>query len=167
MTINYFAYGSNLSSFRLLQRLPEAEVSGIATLEAHQLCWRKNGTDDSGKCDMAHTGNQGDVVYGVVYRMTLPEQEKLDEMASAGFGYERRNISIYRISGEKIDAFTYFALDIDHNKQPYHWYKEHVLRGAIEHEFPEDYVERIRATIAIEDQDLARHQREMSIYTTA
>ena len=164
MTINYFAYGSNLSSYRLLQRLPQAEVSCIATLDNHELSWRKNGADDSGKCDIEFTGNPEHVVYGVVYQMTLPEQEMLDEIESAGFGYERRDIIVATRQGNYIDAFTYFALDIVRHKQPYHWYREHVLRGAIEHDFPTEYIDRIRATATIDDQDQERHQREMSIY---
>ena len=164
MTINYFAYGSNLSSHRLLQRLPRAEVSCVATLDCHELCWRKNGRDNSGKCDIAYTDKAEAVVYGVVYRMTHSEQAILDEIESAGYGYERRNISVTMLAGKIVDAFTYFALDIDHHKQPFHWYKEHVLRGAIEHEFPQAYIDGIRATVSIDDVDRERHHRELSIY---
>ena len=139
-------------------------VCGVATLVQHQLCWRKNGGDNSGKCDIANTGNHDDVVYGVVYRMTVAEQATLDEIESSGFGYERRNISVIALAGGEIEAFTYYALDIDYFKQPYHWYKEHVLRGAIEHAFPPNYIDTIRATDSIGDPDLERHAREMSIY---
>ena len=112
MTTNYFAYGSNLSSYRLLQRLPQATVCGVATLVQHQLCWRKNGGDNSGKCDIAITGNPDDVVYGVVYRMTVAEQATLDEIESAGFGYERRDVSVISLAGGEIEAFTYYLYPI-------------------------------------------------------
>ena len=42
--------------------------------------------------------------------------------------------------------------------------EEHVLRGAIEHGLPPDYVEDIRATPSIDDHDDLRHRRELAIY---
>ena len=71
---------------------------------------------------------------------------------------------VMELDGEIIEAFTYFAIDIDHSQQPFHWYKEHVLRGALEHDFPEHYVESIRSTPSIDDHDRERHHRELSIY---
>jgi hypothetical protein len=167
MRVDYFAFGSNLSSQRLLQRIPDASVGGVAILSQHRLCWRKNGRDQSGKCDIEHTGAQHDLVYGVVYRMTLAEQEILDGIESAGFGYARKNVEVERLDGQRLEVFTYYALDIDHLKQPFHWYKEHVLRGAIEHGFPEHYIESIRSAPSIDDHDPDRHYRELSIYPEA
>lgn len=164
MKINYFAFGSNLSSPRLLQRLPQVTVSCVATFDQHRLCWRKNGGDRSGKCDMAFTGKLEDIVYGVVYRMTQADKRELDTIELAGYGYERRDVSVTTLAGESIEAFTYFALDIDHLQQPFHWYKEHVLRGAMEHALPPHYVEMIRAIPSIDDHDRERHSRELSIY---
>jgi len=164
MELNYFAFGSNLSSRRLIQRLPEVTVACVATLPRHLLCWRKNDRGQSGKCDIAYTGNHEDVVYGVVYRMTRDERLTLDSIESAGFGYERKNVRVTSAIGDMLEAFTYFALDIDHQQQPFHWYKEHVLRGALEHGFPQHYVEIIKATASIDDQDNERHHRELSIY---
>lgn len=167
MRLNYFAFGSNLSSPRLLQRLPTAEVHCVAILEAHRLCWRKNDRGQSGKCDIDHTGDHADLVYGVIYRVSPEDRFTLDEIESHGFGYQRREISVASLAGDVFDAFTYYALDIDHSQQPFHWYKEHVLRGALEHRFPAHYVEQIRATLSIDDHDEERQRREMSIYTGA
>lgn len=164
MKLNYFAFGSNLASRRLLQRIPEASVGCVATLGEHQLCWRKNDRGQSGKCDIDFTGVAQHLVYGVVYHMTATDKLELDRYECAGFGYDHKNIEVVGLQGERIDAFTYFALDIDHNQQPFHWYKEHVLRGALEHNFPLHYVEQIRATMSIDDHDSERHHRELSIY---
>ena len=164
MKINYFAFGSILSSPRLLQRIPRASKHCVARLDYHQLRWHKSGRDRSGKCDIFHTGDTGDLVYGVVYRVSHAEKLELDAYEGAGIGYERRDISVTALSGESIDVFTYFALEIDHLLQPYHWYKEHVLRGAIEHALPPHYVENIRAMSSVDDHDTQRHHRELSIY---
>jgi len=167
MKLNYFAFGSNLSSARLLQRLPLAEVSCVATLAGHRLCWRKNGRDQSGKCDIHQTGDADDLVYGVVYRVSPDEQIRLDEIETHGFGYERREVSVLNLNGGEIEVFTYYALDIDYTQQPFTWYKEHVLRGALEHGFPPHYVAEIRDTPSIDDHDAERQRREMSIYAEA
>ena len=164
MKINYFAFGSNLSSPRLLKRLPDASVFCVATLSQHQLCWRKNDSGQSGKCDIEFTGSTEDIVYGVVYLMTHAERLELDVYETAGFGYAQKEVSITTVDGEAIEAFTYYALDIDHTQQPFHWYKEHVLRGALEHEFPDHYIAHIKTTPSIDDHDNERHHRELSIY---
>jgi hypothetical protein len=164
MRLKYFAFGSNLSSPRLLQRLPGAEVHCVATLERHQLRWHKNSRDLSGKCDIVVTDDPRDIVYGVVYLMTQEESLELDRYETADFGYQRKQVEVAALHGETITAFTYFALDIDRNRQPYHWYKEHVLRGALEHGFPPHYVDDIRATASIDDHDEERHWRELAIY---
>ncbi len=164
MQLNYFAFGSNLSSPRLLFRLPAARVHCVATLTHHRLRWHKKGRDLSGKCAMDPTGDRADRVYGVVYQMTIDDRHALDRIEGHGIGYERREVRVLTLAGDGVEAFTYFATDIDHARQPYHWYKEHVLRGALEHGFPEHYVDEIRATNSIDDHDSARHLRELAIY---
>ena len=164
MILSYFAFGSNLASPRLLQRIPAAEVHCVATLKAHQLCWRKNDRGQSGKCDIDFTGDPLHQVYGVIYRMTPAEKLELDVYETTGFGYDHKTIEVITLQGDIVEAFTYYALDIDHGQQPFHWYKEHVLRGALEHDFPHHYVDQIRATPSIDDHDAERHRRELSIY---
>ena len=164
MKLNYFAFGSNLATPRLLQRIPEAGVGRVAILNEHRLCWRKNDQGQSGKCDIEHTGDADHLVYGVLYHMTEDEKRVLDRYECAGFGYDHKQVEVIDLDGGRIDAFTYFAIDIDHTQQPFHWYKEHVLRGALEHDFPAHYVESIRSTPSIDDHDRERHHRELSIY---
>ena len=164
MRVNYFAFGSNLSSPRLLERIPRASRHCVAVLHRHQLCWHKKGRDLSGKCNVVFTGDGGDAVYGVVYQMMIDEQFELDIYESDGVGYERRQVRVSAVHGASIHAFTYYALEIEAGRQPYHWYKEHVLRGAREHGLPEHYVDHIRKVPSIDDHDAERHRRELSIY---
>ena len=165
MQLNYFAFGSNLSSLRLQKRLPGVESHCVATLAGHRLCWHKNGRDQSGKCDIVPSAAPLDIVYGVIYRMTLDEGLELDRYECSDFGYARKDVEVLAIDGRSIEAFTYYALDINRSQQPFGWYKEHVLRGAIEHEFPTHYIDLIESTPATDDADVERHQRELSIYT--
>jgi uncharacterized protein YcnI len=96
--------------------------------------------------------------------MTVDDKLELDVYETAGFGYDHKTVEVTTLQGDSIEAFTYYALDIDHSQQPFHWYKEHVLRGALEHDFPHHYVEQIRTTPSIDDHDAERHRRELSIY---
>ena len=162
--INYFAFGSNLSSRRLLLRVPGAEFHCIATLAGHRLYWRKNDPGQSGKCDIEATGDPDDLVHGVVYRVSPDDRRSLDEIECRGFGYERREVRVVAPGGDSLEAFTYYAIGVDRPEQPFHWYKEHVLRGALEHGLPADYVATIRATPSIDDHDSERQARELSIY---
>ena len=165
MTIHYFAYGSNLASHRLLERLPNAIIDRVATLRDHRLCWRKNDAGQSGKCDIEFTGNCDDIVYGVLYLLTHEEKQNLDIYETHGFGYLDKIVKVTRDCGNTVKAITYYAIDIDDFQQPYHWYKEHVLRGAREHDFPKLYIEWIEQQESIDDTDVERVRRELLIYS--
>lgn len=164
MTIRYFAYGSNLATHRLLQRVPQAKLHDVAILRQHRLCFHKNDKGQSGKCDIQLTDDRNDIVYGVVYLISQDDKQTLDYYEGHGFGYLSKTIEITTLDGESIDALTYYAIDIDIIQRPYHWYKEHVLRGAREHGFPEEYIAMIEAQESIEDVDKERIQRELTIY---
>ena len=164
MTIHYFAYGSNLATHRLLARLPEAQLHEVAILKEHQLVWHKNDRGQSGKCDIKTTDNHADLVYGVIYQISPSDRETLDHIEGHGYGYLSKQVEVITLSGEPLQALTYYAIDIDTVQQPYHWYKEHVVRGAREHRFPAHYIAMIEAQESIHDQDEERVQRELAIY---
>lgn len=164
MTIHYFAYGSNLATHRLLQRIPDARLLQVALLREHRLCFHKNDSGQSGKCDIHATDDHNDIVYGVIYLISQADKETLDYYEGHGFGYLSKTIEITTLNGDRIEALTYYAIDIDVIQQPYHWYKEHVLRGAREHRLPVDYIAVIEAQESIDDTDHERVRRELAIY---
>jgi gamma-glutamylcyclotransferase len=164
MPIIYFAYGSNMASQRLLQRLPRAKYTGIARLAQHRLSFRKNDSGRSGKCDIELTGRVDDEVIGVIYEIGLEDKKTLDQIEGLGIGYDEKTVELRTDSGQTLFAVTYFAIDIDDRMVPYHWYKRHVLRGAIEHGLPQDYVDLIESTPSKADADDQRNLRELAIY---
>ena len=153
-----------MASYRLFQRLPEATLSGVAHLNQHQLNFRKNDSGQSGKCDIEATENPSDIVIGVIYQMTTEERSILDQFEGLGDGYNSKQVNVIDQKGKALSAFTYFAIDIDSSMKPYHWYKEHVLRGAIEHKFPQEYIQYIEGFESIADADQERSENELSIY---
>ena len=164
MPITYFAYGSNMASHRLLQRLPKARHIGLAILAQHRLSFRKNDAGLSGKCDIELTGRVDDEVIGVIYDISLEDKLLLDQIEGRGIGYDEKTVELRTVSGQTLFAITYFAIDIDKSMIPYHWYKQHVLRGAIEHNLPSDYIKQIEATPSKPDPDERRNLRELAIY---
>lgn len=160
----YFAYGSNLSKARISKRVPSVELVARGYLTGHLLCFHKVGRDGSGKCDAFHTGNDRDCVLGALYRIDPDHKAYLDKVEGLGNGYNEKKITVYAESGEKIEAFTYYATHIDDKVLPFHWYKGHVLIGAREHDFPEEYINTFLSVDSIDDPHSEREERELGIH---
>ena len=163
-TILYFSYGSNMSSRRLMERVPSAIFLSIATLKEHKLQFHKKSKDGSGKCDAEHTANRNDCVIGVVFAMSASDKKELDRKECLGFGYEEKTVKVMLENGNRIEASTYFTVETDATLNPYNWYKEHVLRGAKENNLPHDYISIIEKVESLPDPDMDRHEQEIAIY---
>lgn len=161
----YFSYGSNMSLPRLVKRVPSAQVIGIARLHGHELRFhKKSNKDGSAKCDIYFTGDEAHIVRGVVFKIDPKHKGALDTAEGLGYGYEEKTVELVTEGGDTIVAFTYYATLIDANLQPYHWYKEHVVRGAMGSGLPEDYIAILEQVVSVDDPDHERHEREMAIY---
>jgi len=163
--MRYFAYGSNLSTPRLRTRTPSARVLGVAVLVGHRLEFHKSGRDGSAKCDAFETGEPRDRVIGVVFDIEDAEKPGLDRAEDLGRGYGEKRVTVTSMEGGSMQVLAYCATRIDASLRPFHWYKEHVLRGAREHGLPEEYIARISAIESIDDPGAMRHERELAIYS--
>jgi gamma-glutamylcyclotransferase len=153
--ITIFAYGSNMRSSRLKARTPSATPLGIGQLKGHALRWHKAGSDGSGKCDVEHTGHDGDVVWGVLYTLDVAEKPALDKVEGLGIGYTEKCANI--VNGDEIiEAWLYVAIEIDASLIPHDWYKAFVVEGAREHGLPQDYVTALDSVVTKPDPDAAR-----------
>jgi hypothetical protein len=164
VTIKYFAYGSNMSLQRLLQRTPSARPLGRYSLPSHELRFHKIGRDGSGKCDAFHTGDPGSVVLGVLYHLAPDEKPLLDRVEGLGNGYRENSITVYSQLGQAEQCFSYFATHTDQSLAPYSWYKQHVLVGAWEADLPATYVSSIECVDASEDPDEHRDAEQRAIH---
>ena len=149
-SITIFAYGSNMFTERIRERVPSALRLSIGQLSGHTLRWHKRGQDGSGKCDAEVTKCDTDVVWGVVYVCRASEKLDLDIIEGLGMGYDEKEVEILTETNI-IKAFMYCATDKDPSLYPYHWYKAFVVNGAREHGLPQDYIERIEAVSSIPD----------------
>lgn len=163
--IYYLAYGSNMATARLQQRVPAAQRIGLVELPGHLLTFDNLSTKDgSGKCAALPTGHAEDLVLAVLYRLPRQEKATLDGYEGLGVEYRDAFVPIRLPDGAAAEALIYYASNLASGLRPYHWYKEHVLRGAQENELPNAYIERIRCCASIDDPQPERQQREMSIY---
>ena len=98
----YFAYGSNMSTPRLLNRVVSARAVAVACLPAHALRFHKRGRDGSAKCDAFYTGQDHDELHGVVYRIAAAEKPCLDECEGLGNGYDVKTVTVRGKNGTKL-----------------------------------------------------------------
>ncbi len=161
----YFAYGSNMAEARLQRRIPSASRIGVARLFGHQLTFHNASTKDgSAKCDALRTENPAQLIFGVLYRMDPAEKDILDRYEGLGVEYRDEVVPVVFEDGEQNEALIYYATNIEPTLYPYHWYKEHVVRGARENGFPEGYIRTIQSVVSIDDPDPLRPDIELSIY---
>ncbi len=161
----YFSYGSNLSSKRLHKRVHSAIAHSIATLKGHNLKFHKvSKKDGSAKCDALETGNPNSIVHGVVYILSESDKPDLDKYEGLNHGYGQKEVTVTLPDGSTIQAFTYYATVIDPDLKPFDWYMEHVIRGAIEHGLPYEYIQKLASIDLINDTNLERKDDELSIY---
>lgn len=154
-----------MSIKRLSGRVPSAKFVAVATLSKHILKFHKISTKDgSGKCDAFETGNQSDTLIGVVFDIAESEKTALDQKEGLHYGYEEKAVVVTSAEGESLTALTYYATNIDPSLKPYHWYKEHVTRGATENDLPKYYIEIVSSIESISDPKPKRHVEEMAIY---
>ncbi len=93
--VRYFAYGSNMLTARLRERVPSAAAIGIGRLVGHALRWdKRSGRDRSGKCDAEATGRQEDVVWGVLFELDPDEKLALDRAEGLGVGYLDKTVQV-------------------------------------------------------------------------
>ncbi len=160
----YFAYGSNMSVRRLVSRVPSARVVNRAQLIRHELKFHKASRDGSSKCDAAATDDPTCLIWGVVFEIARSEKPALDLKEGLGYGYNEKVVTVVTTAQSSLEAITYYATAIDPTLKPYHWYKEHVLRGANENQLPQQYIQQIEAVDSIEDPEWDRHTQELAIY---
>ena len=148
------------------RRCPTAEKKSNCKIKKHRLRFWKKSRDGSGKCYIEYTGNDEDVVYGVLFSIEEKDHRDLnyeEGARSQNSGYKEEKVSVITVDGE-VKAFTYTINGedkIDKTRKPYHWYKEQVVQGAIENDLPKEYIKTIEDVKSeIDDEDDRRVMNE-------
>jgi hypothetical protein len=132
-----------------LARCPSAETIAVGLVRGRRLAWCKRSGDGSGKCDLA-VGRDGDVAYGIIFKIEESERAALDKAEGLGRGYDLAEVEIAGEFGP-VRCLTYLATNTDDQLRPYDWYRNLVMAGALEHGLPGLYVKQIAAVPVIRD----------------
>jgi gamma-glutamylcyclotransferase len=157
-----FAYGSNMLTRRLRERVPSARPVVVAVLAGYELRWHKVSQDGSGKCDVVQVNAPQATVVGVIYEILASEKAQLDAAEGLGNGYAEKWVAL-KTEGGEVQAQTYYATNIKSSLVPYTWYKALVVAGAKEHGLPEEYVSAIEAIAAKADANASRAEKNFTI----
>lgn len=142
----YFAYGSNLCTRQMQHRCPGARVLGRACLRDH--------TVDFPRYSQARGGGvagvvpaQGGIVEGVLYALSAEALAVMDEFEGTQAGYYTRSVCIvHDAQGLPLEAWVYLATPTPAAPHlPTRHYRDTILRGAEEHQFPPAYCSMLRA----------------------
>lgn len=158
-----FAYGSNMASSRLQGRCKNSDLSTfeVARLPGYTLTFDKISRDGSGKATIAPDPEKQGEVWGVVFMVSQLDKQALDNAEGLGAGYHLQSLQMVTQSGRAIEAQAYIADDDrrDPLLKPYDWYIGCVVKGAVEHGLPDEYVAKLRAVPCMVDLDEARRQK--------
>jgi cation transport regulator ChaC len=155
-----FAYGSNMLTARLRERVSSAHPVGTARLPGFSLRWHKVSVDGSGKCDVVEDATPGACVWGVVFAVESAQKDSLDKAEGLGNGYGSREVSVI-LGGATLAAQAYVATRTNAAYLPYDWYKALVVAGAREHDLPPDYVAVLEAQPCTIDTNEERRRKNL------
>lgn len=152
-----FVYGANLFESRLEQDLTSAKKVSAAELPFYKLSFTKN---EKGilRANMISTYKYSDKVWGVIYEIRKDEKQKLDKLEGDGFDLIKVKVDDFE---DKV--FTYISSGQDELEEsilPYDWYKEYLVKGAEENEFPEEYLNELRGLDTAQDPDEERSAKK-------
>lgn len=139
----YFAFGSNLDPEQMEARCPGSRPLFPARLEAHQIDFthlsRRWG---GGAADIVPAADAQ--VWGVVYALRDAHLDRLDRYEA---GYERVRLGV-EVTGGAHEVTTYQVLEKG-RFAPSRVYLDKMLRWGAHWDFPEPYLEALRAIRAV------------------
>ena len=131
----YFAYGSNMLSTRLRERVQSATFYARGFLRGKTVSFNKRSTDSSGKANLVDSPDA--VAWGIIYEIDDGDMPTLDRIER---GYDRCLVQICRPDGDPVEAVAYVSNNLTNDPIAYESYKQYLLSGAREHNLPQDYI---------------------------
>lgn len=136
----YFAYGSNMSTRRLQERIDAARPLGRARMPGWRLVCNKQGRDESGKANLMPA--DGATAWGVLFELPRVAWPVLDRLEG---GYRRESHPVW-CEGDRVrEAQVYLAIAPRDPLEVFDWYRDWMIEGAREHGLPGAYVRAIES----------------------
>ena len=141
----YFAFGSNLSSWRISINVPSAKLQGVALLSDYELRFRSIIREPFANVWKGATATieakEGATVWGAVWSMDKEQVPALDRQEQC---YQPTEVTVVSSDGERLRCRTYaqtsnppFDPSVD---RPSPQYLQCIIDGAKECNLPESYV---------------------------
>jgi gamma-glutamylcyclotransferase (GGCT)/AIG2-like uncharacterized protein YtfP len=133
-----FAYGALLDRTLMEHRCKRPAIVGVARVEGYQFSINVHGV-------ATLLQHRNAVVYGLLWRVSRVDEASLDryEGVEEGF-YRKRLIGVMSDKDHRRSAFVYIATE-DRIGVPRPGYLEAIISAARELEFPERYIDELRA----------------------
>lgn len=131
----YFAYGSNMRTARLRERVGPVQALGPARLPGHALRTDKPGRDGTAKANLRRSPDAA--VHGVLFELTEDALAILDRFEG---GYRRERVRVELSTGERVEAITYVSERRGRDPRLAAEYLGHLVAGAREHGLPDAWI---------------------------
>jgi gamma-glutamylcyclotransferase (GGCT)/AIG2-like uncharacterized protein YtfP len=151
VTVNYFAYASNMASDVITRLCPQHRYVGIACLVDHRLAFtRRSVKTGTGVADVVQA--PGETIWGVLYELVDDELTALDRKEGYGWAYTRVILPVQlEADGLEYTAVTYTVISKEPTEiPPSRQYLGKVIAAARERELPHQYVEQLRSVSPVE-----------------
>ncbi len=142
----YFAYGSNLDPEQKESRTGRIREARRCHLPDYRFAFNKR--SDGGAVYANLMPQRGARVWGVVYRCSPDALEKMDRCEGvAGGHYVRTSVRVVTDSSEalKAEAYTAGQRFVCADGIPEPSYLRRIVKGAREHQLPEEYIRTLEA----------------------
>jgi len=154
-TLWYFAYGSNLDPGTFLgRRRMQPLETRVGRLEGFALRFDLPvGPGERGVANVVPLAGSG--VWGVVYRLTSEDADRLDRSEGVQHGaYVRLGVEVRDLAGGAVNAFTYHSQRGREDRKPSRRYLGLLLAGARHHGLPDEWVTLLRALpLAVDERE--------------
>lgn len=140
-TFLYYAYGSNLLTERIRINNPSAKKIAVAKLDGWRLDFNLYGKSWHGAAATIIPDDDSHI-WGVVWELDKSDMPNLDKQE---YGYDSLTVSAYGHDGTKYECRSYVVnLPLQGDRRPSTIYKNVIIKGAVEHELPEDYIAQLK-----------------------
>lgn len=143
----YFAYGSNMNPTQIHFRCSQPRVIGAARLADYRLKFYGYSSIWDGALETVRPA-LGEEVWGVLYALNPADWEQLDVWQDArmdGAGqYFHYPVTVTDRQGQEHFVSLYKKDEVRVPSEPSQEYLDYIVQGAIKHELPPDYVEKLK-----------------------
>jgi gamma-glutamylcyclotransferase (GGCT)/AIG2-like uncharacterized protein YtfP len=124
----YFTYGSNFNKRQMAERCPDCKPRFTAELPNYKLIF--SGWSRQWKGGTASIKRSGrDKVLGAVYEISDRDLARLDLFEDCPESYSRLKVTVYRDTGEPVEAITYIRAKQSEETKPSSEYLSNIRLG--------------------------------------